>query len=61
MGGSLEEKQVHRKRNRCGAEEGETGIPATELCLKQGISNATYYQWKSQVFRRSGVRAATAA
>jgi len=28
--------------------EGEAGIPATELCRKHGISNATYYQWKSK-------------
>lgn len=28
--------------------EGETGIPVAELCRKHGISNATYYQWKSK-------------
>lgn len=29
-------------------EEGEAGIPVAELCRKHGISNATYYQWKSK-------------
>jgi len=28
--------------------EGETGVPVAELCRKHGISNATYYQWKSK-------------
>jgi putative transposase len=28
--------------------EGEAGLPLAELCLKHGISNATYYQWKSK-------------
>ena len=28
--------------------EGEAGMPVGELCRKHGISNATYYQWKSK-------------
>jgi putative transposase len=28
--------------------EGGSGIPAAEFCRKHGISNATYYQWKSK-------------
>jgi len=28
--------------------EGETGMPVAELCRKHGISNTTYYQWKSE-------------
>ena len=28
--------------------EGKAGIPVVELCRKHGISNATYYQWKSK-------------
>ncbi len=28
--------------------EGEAGVPVAELCRKHGISNATYYNWKSK-------------
>ena len=28
--------------------EGEAGLPVAEVCRKHGISNATYYQWKSK-------------
>jgi putative transposase len=28
--------------------EGELGLPVAEVCRKHGISNATYYQWKSK-------------
>ena len=28
--------------------EGEAGLPVGEVCRKHGISNATYYQWKSK-------------
>lgn len=28
--------------------EGEAGRPVTEICREHGISNATYYQWKSK-------------
>ncbi|QOJ23977.1 MAG: transposase [Gammaproteobacteria bacterium] len=28
--------------------EGEAGMPVSELCRKHGVSNATYYQWKSK-------------
>lgn len=28
--------------------EGEAGVPVAELCRKHGISNATYYLWKSK-------------
>ena len=34
--------------------EGEVGLPGAEICCKHGISNATYYQWKSKY---SGVSA----
>ncbi len=28
--------------------EGETGRAVAEICREHGISNATYYQWKSK-------------
>jgi putative transposase len=28
--------------------EGDAGLPVAEVCRKYGISNATYYQWKSR-------------
>lgn len=28
--------------------EGEASMPVAELCRKHGVSNATYYQWKSK-------------
>ena len=28
--------------------EGDSGSNVSELCRKQGISNATYYKWKSK-------------
>ncbi len=28
--------------------EEEAGMPVAEVCRKHGISNATYYQWKSK-------------
>ena len=28
--------------------EGEAGLPVGKVCRKHGISNATYYQWKSK-------------
>ena len=28
--------------------EGDSGVNITELCRKHGISNATYYKWKSK-------------
>ena len=28
--------------------EGEAGRQVTEICHEHGISNATYYQWKSK-------------
>jgi putative transposase len=28
--------------------EGEAGLAVGEVCRKHGISNATYYQWKSK-------------
>jgi putative transposase len=34
--------------------EGESGLPVAEVCRKHGISNATYYHWKSKC---SGVSA----
>ena len=34
--------------------EGEVGMPVAEICRKHGISNASYYQWKSKY---SGVSA----
>jgi putative transposase len=33
--------------------EGEAGLPVAEVCRKHGISNATYYQWKSKYARMS--------
>jgi putative transposase len=34
--------------------EGEAGLPVAEICRKHGISNATYYQWKSKYSGVSG-------
>lgn len=28
--------------------EGETGVQVKEICRKHGISDATYYNWKSK-------------
>jgi putative transposase len=28
--------------------EGDSGVNVSELCRKHGISNATYYKWKSR-------------
>lgn len=28
--------------------EGDAGLPVAEVCRKYGISNATFYQWKSR-------------
>lgn len=28
--------------------EADAGLPATELCRKYGISDATYYNWKAK-------------
>ena len=28
--------------------EGESGLAVADICRKHGISNATYYQWKSK-------------
>lgn len=28
--------------------DGEVGVSVAELCRKHGISNATYYNWKSK-------------
>jgi putative transposase len=28
--------------------EGESGLAVGDVCSKHGISNATYYQWKSK-------------
>jgi UDP-N-acetylmuramoylalanine-D-glutamate ligase len=49
-----EEVEIYGKPN-CGIlGEGESGLPVAEVCRKHGISNATYYQWKSKY---SGVSA----
>ena len=47
----VEEVEIYGKPNcwHIGA-----GLPVDELCRKHGISNATYYQWKSKY---SGVSA----
>ena len=28
--------------------EGESGVPVAEICRKYGMSNATYYAWRSK-------------
>ena len=28
--------------------QGESGVPVPELCREHGISNATYYNWRSK-------------
>jgi len=32
----------------CILKEADAGMPVTEICRKYGISNATYYKWKSK-------------
>jgi len=32
----------------CILKEADTGMPVKEICRKYGISNATYYKWKSK-------------
>ena len=41
-------------------EAGIAGLPVAELCRKHGISDATYYLWKSKYPGCSGVRVAAA-
>lgn len=28
--------------------QGESGVPVADLCREHGISNATYYNWRSK-------------
>ena len=49
-----EEVEIHGKSNCWDIGKGEAGLPVAEICRKHGISNATYYQWKSKY---SGVSA----
>ena len=35
--------------------EHQAGMPAAELCRKHGISDATFYTWRSEVRRDGGV------
>jgi putative transposase len=28
--------------------QGESGVPVPDLCREHGISNATYYNWRSK-------------
>jgi len=39
--------------------EGEVGLAVAEICRKHGISNAAYYQWKSEYSVCSSQRAQT--
>ena len=34
--------------------EQEAGAKTVEVCRKHGISDATFYKWKSQVWRDGG-------
>jgi hypothetical protein len=43
-----EEVEIQGKSNFGILREGEAGLPVAEICRKHGISNATYYQWKSK-------------
>ena len=36
--------------------EHEAGVSTAEICRKYGISDATFYKWRSQVRRDGGVR-----
>ena len=40
--------------------EQEAGVATAEVCRKHGISTATFYKWKAQVWRPGGVRGAPA-
>ncbi len=35
--------------------EAESGVPVAELCRKHGMSNATFYNWRSKVQVRSAI------
>jgi putative transposase len=47
-GRSDEKVAIHRVANSGGAEEGEAGVPVAQIMRKHGISQATYYNWKSK-------------
>ena len=33
----------------------EKGIPVTEVCRQDSISESTYYKWKSRIWRNGGI------
>ena len=35
--------------------ENQAGIPVVELCRKHGISDATFYTWRTKTRRHGGV------
>jgi putative transposase len=43
-----EEVKVHEEHIVAILAEGESGLAVGDVCRKHGISNATYYQWKSK-------------
>ena len=42
------EEQVQRGADHRGAEGGQAGLPVAEVCRKHGISDATFYTWRSK-------------
>lgn len=47
-GGSNEKVTIHRVPDCRAFKEADAGMKIGELCRKYGISDATYYQWKSK-------------
>jgi putative transposase len=46
--GSSESKEVHRRTDHRRAQRGEAGAKVADLCRKYGMSDASYYNWKTK-------------
>lgn len=42
-----EEKQIHRDPDRLDLKEAYAGLKVADVCRKHGISQPTFYNWKS--------------
>lgn len=43
-----EEEQVHRRAVAYALKQAELGTPVAEVCRKMGISDATFYNWRTK-------------
>lgn len=43
-----EKVEIHRSINHICFASGRTGLQVSEICLKMGISNTTFYNWKKK-------------